>query len=200
MHDVISYDVIAYMHMMSFHMMSLHMCTLISDVQAVWCVKFSMISLCPYPPFLLDSTIISQYPTSSEYPRFYELGGLLRGMVEDSLKIHPYTREMLAALDRCVTTSSYRHLTVKLHTTPFSEQPSIFPALHLFSSLCLPSLPFCSLPPFSLFLLPSSSSLFLSSLSPNPSFFPLPLPPLLQLAERTAHGTRSHQHAVCPQS
>lgn len=106
--------------MMSFHMMSLHMCTLISDVQAVWCVKFSMISLCPYPPFLLDSTIISQYPTSSEYPRFYELGGLLRGMVEDSLKIHPYTREMLAAIDRCVTTSSCRHLTVKLHTTPFS--------------------------------------------------------------------------------
>ena len=116
-YDVISYDVIAY-DVISYDVM--HMCTIISDVQAVWCVTFSMISLCPYPPFLLDSTIISQYPTSSEYPRFYELGGLLRGMVEDSLKIHPYTREMLAAIDRCVTTSSCRHLTVKLHTTPFS--------------------------------------------------------------------------------
>ena len=123
-YDVIANDVIAYYviacDVIAYDVISYDVIVIISDVQAVWCVKFSMISLCPYPPFLLDSTIISQYPTSSEYPRFYELGGLLRGMVEDSLKIHPYTREMLAAIDRCVTTSSCRHLTVKLHTTPFS--------------------------------------------------------------------------------
>ena len=97
------------LHMMSFHMMSLHTFTTISDVQVVWCAKFLTILLCSYPPSLLDSTIISQYPTSSEYPRFYELGGLLRGMVEDSLKIHPYTREMLAILDQYVTMSRCRH-------------------------------------------------------------------------------------------
>ena len=165
--------------MMSFHMMSLHTFTTISDVQAVWCAKFSTISLCSYPPSLLDSTIISQYPTSSEYPRFYELGGLLRGMVEDSLKIHPYTREMLAILDQYVTTSRCRHLT-EIHTTPFSPLQDNY---HVFALLFfLPTLPPLLFPP----------SLF--SFSPFP--LPLPLPPL-QLAERTAHGTRSHQHAVC---
>jgi len=56
------------------------------------------------PPHLPDSTIISQYPSSPEYPRFYELDNLLRGMVEGSIKIHPYTREMLAALDQLVNT------------------------------------------------------------------------------------------------
>ena len=143
-------------------MMSLHMCTLISDVQAVWCVKFSMISLCPYPPFLLDSTIISQYPTSSEYPRFYELGGLLRGMVEDSLKIHPYTREMLAAIDRCVTASSCRHLTVnctQLHFLHFRTTINLpCTSSFLFS---LPTLPPLLFPPS---LFPLSPSLFLLSL------------------------------------
>ena len=59
-----------------------------------------MTSLEVYISSPADSTVISQYPNNPEYPQFYCLGTVLRKMVDSSLKIHPYTKEMLATLDQ----------------------------------------------------------------------------------------------------
>lgn len=48
-----------------------------------------------------DSSLVSRYPTSPDYPKFYNLKAVLRGMMSSGdLNVHPYTREMLSALDK----------------------------------------------------------------------------------------------------
>ena len=49
---------------------------------------------------VIESSVISQYPNSPEYPKFYNLGNILKNMVKDVIKVHPYTREMLSSLDQ----------------------------------------------------------------------------------------------------
>ena len=50
--------------------------------------------------FAVESLIVDGYLSSPQYPRFYPLSVLLRGMVAEDINIHPLTREMLSALDQ----------------------------------------------------------------------------------------------------
>ena len=50
--------------------------------------------------FSIDSFIVSKYPNSHTYPKFYNLGETLKRMFEGEVKIHPHTREMLSSLDQ----------------------------------------------------------------------------------------------------
>ena len=48
-----------------------------------------------------ESSVVSRYPTSPDYPQFYDLSAVLQGMMSTgTLNIHPLTREMLSALDK----------------------------------------------------------------------------------------------------
>lgn len=56
---------------------------------------FRHLSLCA-----AESLVVDGFPSSPQYPRFYPLSVLLRGMVAEDINIHPLTREMLSALDQ----------------------------------------------------------------------------------------------------
>eukprot|EP00731_Ephydatia_muelleri_P031926 Em0023g433a len=47
-----------------------------------------------------ESKVVSSYPNTDNFPKFYNLANVLKGMVELKLNIHPQTREMLSSLDR----------------------------------------------------------------------------------------------------
>ena len=49
-----------------------------------------------------ESKVVSSYPDTDNFPKFYNLANVLKGMVELKLNIHPQTREMLSSLDRQV--------------------------------------------------------------------------------------------------
>ena len=50
----------------------------------------------------LDTSVISKYPNSPEYPKFYNLSEILKKMFAGRVKIHPHTRQMLSSLDQYV--------------------------------------------------------------------------------------------------
>ena len=50
--------------------------------------------------FSEDSAVVSRYPTTPDYPQFYDLSTILQGMRGSKVRVHPFTREMMSALDR----------------------------------------------------------------------------------------------------
>ena len=58
-------------------------------------IAFKQINVCA-----AESSVMDGYPNSPQYPKFYQLNTLLRGMVSENIKVHPLTREMLSALDQ----------------------------------------------------------------------------------------------------
>lgn len=47
-----------------------------------------------------DSSLVSLFPDSPIYPKFYNFGNILHRMVQGNVEIHPYTQEMLSMLDQ----------------------------------------------------------------------------------------------------
>ena len=74
--------------------MSFQLSSLVSTLAAIMAVSDSAFF------FSLDSSIVSKYPNSPTYPKFYNLGQTLKGMFEGGVKIHPHTREILSSLDQ----------------------------------------------------------------------------------------------------
>lgn len=60
------------------------------------CTSLILVVLC----ISVESSVVAQYPDSPQYPKFYQLDMILRGMVQEEIKVHPTTREMLASLDQ----------------------------------------------------------------------------------------------------
>ncbi|CAI8012074.1 Krev interaction trapped protein 1 [Geodia barretti] len=48
-----------------------------------------------------ESSVVARYPTAPEYPQFYDLSAVVQGMMtSETVKVHPFTREMLSSLDK----------------------------------------------------------------------------------------------------